>query len=95
MQIIVQCSRYHDGGRRTSHISEILGLDRDGNYIARDIFRWIQKGKDEKTGKYIGEMVPCGYVPSFFEEIVVNKLPFPKSNFNPEDWVKKILKTAA
>ncbi len=24
MQIIVQCSRYHDGGRRTSHISETL-----------------------------------------------------------------------
>ena len=30
---------------------------------------------------YIGEMVPCNYLPSFFEDIVVNKLPFPKSNF--------------
>ncbi|NCN95864.1 MAG: CpaF family protein, partial [Bdellovibrionales bacterium] len=44
MQIVVQCSRYHDGGRRTSHISEIIGLDVHGNYVARDIFRWVQTG---------------------------------------------------
>lgn len=92
MQIIVQCSRFHDGGRRTSHISEILGLDSKGNYISRDIFRWVQTGKDPETGKYIGEMVPCNYVPSFFEDIVVNKLPFPKSNFLAPDWYNQKLK---
>lgn len=91
MQVIVQCSRYHDGGRRTSHISEILGLDSDGNYISRDIFRWVQTGKDPETGKYIGEMVPCNYVPTFFQDIVVNKLPFPKSKFLAPDWAKPIL----
>jgi pilus assembly protein CpaF len=91
MQVIVQCSRYHDGGRRTSHISEILGLDSDGNYISRDIFRWVQTGKDPETGKYIGEMVPCNYVPTFFQDIVVNKLPFPKSKFLSPDWAKPIL----
>ncbi len=95
MQIIVQCSRYHDGGRRTSHISEVLGLDSHGNYIARDIFRWVQTGKDPETGKYLGEMVPCNYVPTFFEDIIVNKLPFPKSNFIAPDWATKILKMAA
>lgn len=95
MQVIVQCSRYHDGGRRTSHISEILGLDGHGNYISRDIFRWIQTGKDPKTGKYIGEMVPCGYLPTFFDEIIVNKLPFPKSSFIPPDWAQAILKNAS
>lgn len=95
MQIIVQCSRYHDGGRRTSHISEILGLDEHGRYISRDIFKWVQTGKDPETGKYIGEMVPCGYVPSFFEDIIVNKLPFPKSKFIPPEWYRKSLKEAA
>jgi len=95
MQLIVQCSRFHDGGRRTSHISEILGLDANGNYISKDIFRWVQTGKDPETGRYIGEMVPCGYVPSFFEDIIVNKLPFPKSTFIPPDWARKILKEAA
>ena len=95
MQIIVQCSRYHDGGRRTSHISEILGIDKDGNYIARDIYRWVQTGKDAETGKYIGEMIPCNYVPSFFADIVVNKLPFPKSNFLAPDWYNQKLKVEA
>ena len=86
LQLIVQCSRYHDGGRRTSHISEVLGIDEFGRYLTRDIFRWVQTGKDPDTGKYIGEMVPCGYVPTWFEEFVSNKLPFPKSKFRPPEW---------
>lgn len=92
MQLIVQCTRMHDGGRRTSHISEILGIDKNGNYICRDIFKWVQTGKDPETGKYIGEMVACNYVPSFFEEIIVNKLPFPKSNFLAPEWYNQKLK---
>jgi len=95
MQIIVQCARYHDGGRRTSHISEIIGIDNHGNYLSRDIFRWVQTGRDPENGKYIGEMVPCNYVPTFFEDIIVNKLPFPKSNFIGPDWHTKMKKDAA
>lgn len=92
MQIIVQCSRYHDGARRTSHISEIIGIDKNGNYISRDIFKWVQTGKDPETGKYLGEMVSCNYVPTFFEDIVVNKLPFPKSNFLAPEWYNQKLR---
>jgi pilus assembly protein CpaF len=95
MQIIVQCSRYHDGGRRTSHISEILGIDKNGNYISRDIFKWVQTGKDPETGLYLGEMVSCNYVPTFFEDIIVNKLPFPKSSFLSPEWYNELKKQAA
>jgi pilus assembly protein CpaF len=95
LQLIVQCSRYHDGGRRTSHISEVLGVDEHGRYVVRDIFRWVQTGKDVDTGRYIGEMIPIGYVPSFFDEFVANKLPFPKTNFRPPDWAVPILKKAS
>lgn len=95
MQIIVQCSRYHDGGRRVSHISEILGTDKNGNYVSRDIFRWVQTGKDAETDRYIGEMVACNYVPTFFEEIVVNKLPFPKREFISPEWYLNLKKQAA
>jgi pilus assembly protein CpaF len=95
MQIIVQCSRYHDGGRRTSHISEITGIDERGNYISRDIFRWVQTGKNHETGKIEGEMIPCNYVPTFFEDIVVNKLPFPKANFISPEWYSKLKREAA
>lgn len=94
LQLIVQCNRYHDGARRTSHISEVLGVDASGNYIVKDIFRWVQTGKDPDSGKFIGEMVACNYIPTFFEEFVANKLPFPKNNFASPDWYKK-LKIAA
>jgi len=86
MQIIVQCSRYHDGGRRTAQISEILGIDEHGRYIGRDIFKWVQTGRDETTGKYIGEMIGCNYVPTFYNDIVVNKFPFQKNLFAPPEW---------
>lgn len=94
LQIIVQCARYHDGGRRTSHISEVLGVDQHGRYVVQDIFRWVQTGKDEQ-GKFIGEMIPTGYVPTFFEEFVANKLPFPKTNFKPPEWAAPHLKKVA
>ena len=86
IDLIVQCSRYHDGGRRTSHISEILGVDHYGRYITRDIFRWIQTGKDPETKKMIGEMVPCGYVPTFYDKFVSNNLDIKKSIFKPPEW---------
>jgi pilus assembly protein CpaF len=91
LQLIVQCNRYHDGGRRTSHISEVLGVDEHGRYIVKDIFKWVQTGKDPETGKYIGEMIPCGYVPTFFEDFVSNKLPFSKAKFRPPEWAHQFL----
>ncbi len=94
LKIVVQVNRYPDGGRRTSHVSEVLGVDQFGRYITRDIFRWVQKEVDAKTGKLIGELVPCNYVPSFFEEIVVNKLPFPKKDFAVPEWVQQIKKAS-
>lgn len=86
IDLIVQCQRYHDGGRRTSHISEVLGVDQYGRYITKDIFRWIQTGKDPKTKKMIGEMVPCGYIPTFYERFVSNNLDIKKSMFRPPEW---------
>lgn len=86
IQLIVQCNRYADGGRRTSHISEVLGVDEHGRYITKDIFRWVQKSIDPETKKIIGEMVPCGYIPSFFGKFKANNLNLPKSVFRPPEW---------
>ena len=90
IHLIIQCARYHDGGRRTSHISEVLGVDQYGRYITRDIYCWVQRGRNEETGKYIGEVTPMGNVPTFFNDIVVNKLPFPASKFKMPEWLKQM-----
>jgi pilus assembly protein CpaF len=86
INLIVQCSRYHDGGRRTSHISEVLGVDEHGRYISKDIFRWMQKGVDPKTKKLIGEMVPCGYIPTFFHRFKENGINLSNKIFQPPEW---------
>lgn len=88
IHIVVQCARYQDGSRRVSHISEIIGVDEHGDYVARDIYRWIQRSRDPQTGALIGEFVPTGHIPSFFSQIAANKLPFPKSKFNPPSWLQ-------
>lgn len=82
IDLVVQCSRLQDGSRRTTHISEVLGVDEHGRYITKDIFKFVQAGRDDK-GKILGQIEPCGILPTFFESIVVNKLPFPKSKFIP------------
>ena len=67
-----------------------MGVVKYGSYITRELFRWVQRARDE-DGKFIGEMVPCNVLPTFFEDIVVNKLPFPKENFKAPDWAKQFL----
>jgi pilus assembly protein CpaF len=39
IDLVIQISRFHSGARRITHISEVLDLDKDGNYAVNDIFR--------------------------------------------------------
>jgi pilus assembly protein CpaF len=93
VQIIVQCHRYSDGKRRLSHISEVTGIDQRGDYAVKDIYKWIQKGRLE-DGQLDGEMIPCGYLPSFFEDIAVNRIPFPREHFEIPAWATPGFKKA-
>ena len=34
----------------------------------------------------IGEMVPCGYIPTFYDRFVSNNLDIKKSMFKPPEW---------
>lgn len=77
LQIIIQLSRVSDGSRKLTHISEVLGMDTAGNYLTQDIFRYVQTGKDE-SGKVLGDLKPTGILPTFWNEIEINHLPFPK-----------------
>jgi len=66
VNIIIQTSRYSDGTRKISNISEVLPLDKDGNYHVKDIFVFNQKEIDNK-GKVIGSFEATGYQPTFYE----------------------------
>jgi len=99
IHVVVQIKRLDDGSRKVTHISEVHPeLDEQGKYIVHDIYRFIQRGKSQE-GKIIGELVPTGRLPSFMDEIEVNRLPFPREKFTPPEWyvahVKKQRQEAA
>lgn len=90
VHLVVQAKRLHDGSRKITNIAEVLGVDEHGRYTTQDIFRFVQTGIGDDH-KILGEMRPCGVLPTFFEEIEVNGLHFPKEKFG----VKALPKAAA
>lgn len=80
IEIIVQISRYSDGSRKIGAISEVRGLDEEGKYIVVPIFE-IQNLVRRPDGKLEGGIEPTGNVPSFYQEIIDNKINFPLSKF--------------
>ncbi|HEY8272743.1 MAG TPA: CpaF family protein [Pseudobdellovibrionaceae bacterium] len=81
IEIIIQVSRFSDGSRRIAAISEVMGILPEGNYDVRPIFQMSRMTR-RPDGTLEGKLQSTGYIPSFMEEIVDNKLPFPQSKFN-------------
>ena len=69
IHVVVQQSRFSDGSRRVTHVTECVGLDDDGRLHLEDIFKFQQRGMDE-DGKVLGEMVLTGYIPSFIPDLI-------------------------
>ena len=73
VDIIVQQTRYSDGSRRVSHITEVCGLNDDEHIELEDIYRFKQTGMDE-GGRVEGYHKATGYLPSFLDEFLVQGL---------------------
>lgn len=73
VNIIVQQSRFSDGSRRVTYISEVVGIDDDGFVHIEDIYRYKQTGIDEKN-KVQGYHLATGYLPTFVQEFIVKGL---------------------
>ena len=67
INIIVQQSRFPDGSRRITHITEITGLE-SGKIQLQDIFRFKQDGFD-KDGMVVGNYIATGLIPEFYENL--------------------------
>jgi pilus assembly protein CpaF len=81
IDIVVQTSRYHDGSRKISHISEVLPLGDDGNYSVEHIFKFNQTGI-EPDGRILGSLKPAGVKPSFYKEIEMSGYELPENIFD-------------
>lgn len=67
VHFIVQQTRFSDGSRRVTHISEVTGVEGDIVQL-NDIFLYKQNGFDE-NGKVKGEFVATGQVPQLYHSL--------------------------
>jgi pilus assembly protein CpaF len=84
LDLVVQTSRFNDGSRKITHVTEVGDLDEaTGNYTTTDIFIFKSEGKDPATGMIKGRLVPTGVKPSFMEEIAIKGLEISEEIFEP------------
>ena len=79
VNMIVQLSRFSDGSRKVTYITEMHG-QKDGEIQSTDLFRYVQTGVDE-NGKVQGVFAPTGELPTFFDEFASKGQPVDKDVF--------------
>ena len=77
--MIVQLSRFSDGSRKVTYITEMHG-QKDGEIQSTDLFRYVQTGVDE-NGKVQGVFAPTGQLPTFFDDFAAKGQPVDKEIF--------------
>ena len=76
VHVIVQQSRLADGARKVTAITEVIGIDDNGDIEVRPIFEFVRTGTGP-NGKVIGEHRATGYLPSYLQDFIVMKLVKP------------------
>jgi pilus assembly protein CpaF len=67
VDIIVQQSRFSDGTRKITHVTEVTGME-SGVVQMQNLFVFKQSGLDD-NGKVLGTLKSTGRVPEFYEEL--------------------------
>lgn len=67
VNIVVQQSRFSDGTRKITHVTEITGME-SGVVQMQNIFLYKQKGFDQ-DGMVVGALQATGRVPEFYEDL--------------------------
>jgi pilus assembly protein CpaF len=84
IHVVVHESRFSDGTRKVSKVTEICGLESD-HITMQDIFEYVQTGIDP-AGRVLGHFRPTGAVPTFLEEIHTRGLTINRTMFDPMQW---------
>jgi len=80
IHVVLQLSRFSDGRRRLTHLSEVVGME--GEVITmQDIFRFEQEGVDE-NGNILGRIRPSGIRPRIADKLKANGFHLPASMFS-------------
>lgn len=68
LDLIIQTARLRDGTRKVIRVSEVAGVDDNGEVLIKDIFNYEIHGTDQ-DGFIKGKLNPTGYVPAFTEKL--------------------------
>lgn len=82
VDLIVHESRFSDGSRRITHVTEVTGLE-GSQTVMQDLFVYRQTGVSE-SGKVEGYLSPTGSMPTFYGQIKEMGLALDPSIFSPE-----------
>src|SRR5437588_4968181 len=77
--IVIQVSRFNDGSRRVTHISEITGMEEDVISM-QHIFIFERQGVSA-DGRVLGRFVATGVRPKFAEKLKASGISVPASYF--------------
>jgi pilus assembly protein CpaF len=84
IHVILQVSRFADGSRRVTDISEVTGME--GQMITmQDIFKFVQDGIDP-DGKIRGSLQPTGIRPSFDKLFHMANINLPPDLYSTGRW---------
>ncbi|MGB3052205.1 MAG: ATPase, T2SS/T4P/T4SS family [Polyangiales bacterium] len=73
LHVVVQQTRFSDGSRRLTSVTEVGQLGEDGDLVLHDIFSFHRTGTSA-LGEVLGEHRTTGYVPSFLDEFITQRL---------------------
>ena len=73
IHLVVQQTRFSDGSRRVTAVTEVGRLGDEGDLVLHDIFAFYRTGTS-RTGQVLGEYRATGYVPSFLDEFIAQGL---------------------
>src|SRR5882757_4135194 len=79
IDLMVQASRFSDGSRKITHITELVGLEGD-QVTMQDIFLFEKSGVAE-NGKVLGRFRATGVRPRFYEKLKTSGINLPASLF--------------
>jgi len=83
VHMIVQLTRFSDGTRKITAITEITGRE-ENQILIHDIFRYHQTGMDE-NGKVVGYFSATGDPPKFYKDFETHGLNVPVEMFWTEE----------
>ncbi len=80
IDVIVQISRFSDGSRKITGVTEVVGLTAEREVEMRDIFVFEHEGIDQE-GKVIGQYKATGKIPRCFDDFIKRGIHVDKEIF--------------